>query len=317
MECLLCGSKDLRKLTGQLRHGPGTVFVCDTCGLGMLDAQAGDLRRFYDREYRRKYGPDLTRKSDYEEIFNAYVPFQEHRIELLRPYLGRGKRLLEVGCSTGHFLYHARNLVAEAVGVDYDSGAARFAHAKCGITTCGCDLQETPLETGSFDVVCAIQTMEHVPDPIGFASLLGRYLTEDGTLYIEVPNLADPLLSLYDNRTYRDFYFHEAHLLYFTARSLALAMDRAGFRGKIAFFQDYNLMNHLHWVFLERPQPTCAEGLGPARLPLRVAPGEGIRDDLDAFMEMADREYRSILARHGYTDNMAFIGGFPAWREQP
>jgi hypothetical protein len=34
-------------------------------------------------------------------------------------------------------------------------------------------------------------------------------------------------------------------------------------------------------------------------------------------MEMADREYRSILARHGYTDNMAFIGGFPAWREQP
>ncbi|HTY53460.1 MAG TPA: class I SAM-dependent methyltransferase [Methanomicrobiales archaeon] len=308
--CALCGSRDLRKLAGRLRHGPGTVLVCDSCGLGMLEAGSGDLREFYDGDYRKKYGPELNRASDYREIFEAYAPFQAHRIELLRPFLGPETRLLEVGCSTGHFLYHAKDLVGEAVGVDYDSGAAKYAAERCGITTYGCDLRETPLEPGSFDVVCAIQTMEHVPDPVGFARTLGRYLKRDGTLYIEVPNLADPLMALYDNQAYRDFYFHEAHLLYFTGRSLATVMERAGFVGRTVFFQDYNLMNHLHWLFLDRPQPSCAEGLGPARLPLKVPPDQPVREDLDAFVERADREYRSILASHGYTDNMAFIGGF-------
>ena len=309
MECYLCGRKDLRRLTGRLRHGPGTVLICDSCGLGMLDTQVGDLRGFYDGDYRRKYGPDLNRVSDYEEIFQAYLPFQAHRVDLIRPYLGPGKRLLEVGCSTGHFLCHVRDLVGEAVGVDYDSGAAGFAGEKCGVTTYGCDLLETPLEPASFDVVCAIQTMEHVPDPVGFVKMLGRYLKEDGVIYIEVPNLADPLMALYENRAYTDFYFHDAHLLYFTERSLSAVMERSGFRGRTVFFQDYNLMNHLNWLFLNKPQPTCDEGLGPARLPLKVPQEQAIRRDLDAFMDRADREYRSILAHHGYTDNMAFIGG--------
>jgi SAM-dependent methyltransferase len=308
--CYLCGSTDLRKLTGRLRNGPGTVLVCDSCGLAVLEARTEGLREFYDGDYRKKYGPDLTRVSDYEVIFRAYLPFQERRLDLVRPFLGPGKRLLEVGCSTGHFLAQVRDLVGGAVGVDYDSGAASFAAERCGVTTYGCDLAETPLEHGSFDIVCAIQTMEHVPDPAGFAAMLGEYLKEDGVLYIEVPNLADPLMALYDNGAYRDFYFHEAHLYYFTAQSLSAVMERAGFRGRIAFFQDYNLMNHLHWAFLNRPQPSCAEGLGPARLPLGDTPDAGVRRDLDAFMDRADREYRAILAHHGYTDNMAFIGGF-------
>jgi len=310
MECYLCGRKDLRRLTGRLRHGPGTVLVCDSCGLGMLETRVRDLQGFYDGDYRKKYGPDLDRASTYEEIFQAYLPFQAHRVDLIRPYLGAGKRLLEVGCSTGHFLYHIRDLVGEAVGVDYDSGAAKFAGERCGVTTYGCDLLKTPLKPASFDVVCAIQTMEHVPDPVGFVKMLGRYLKEDGIIYIEVPNLADPLMALYENRAYTDFYFHEAHLLYFTEQSLSTVMKRSGFQGRTVFFQDYSLMNHLNWLFLDRPQPTCGEGLGPARLPLTVPPDQAIRRDLDAFMDRADREYRSILAHHGYTDNMAFIGGF-------
>ena len=64
--------------------------------------------------------------------------------------------------------------------------------------------------------------MEHVEDPIGFATMMGRYLKPPGIIYLEVPSLNDPLLAMYDNLHYRNFYFHEAHLFYIYA---ALADD--------------------------------------------------------------------------------------------
>lgn len=88
--------------------------------------------------------------------------------------------------------------------------------------------------------------MEHVEDPIGFAVMLGKYLKPKGIVYIEVPSLLDPPLSVYDNFSYRNFYFHGAHLFYFTPRSLITVMNRAGFTEEVYFTQDYNFLNHLH-----------------------------------------------------------------------
>ena len=308
MKCHLCGSDASVLLTERLRSGPGRVWYCEACGLGMLEDARQDSRQFYDGEYRKRFGPDLSRPSGYPEIFSAYVGYQDRRLSLLLPHLHPGMRLLEVGCSTGHFLHHIRNHVQEAIGVDYDSGAAGYAASVTGCRTYGCSLEETDLEKGSFDVVCAIQTLEHVGDPTGFIRLLSRYLRPGGILYIEVPNLQDPLLALYRNRAYHDFYFHEAHLFYFTPRSLGQVMEKAGMAGEIRFFQDYSILNHLHWVFRDRPQATCHEGLSSPRLPVDPGAPAGLKGDLESFWSETDSRYREILARYGYTDNMAFIG---------
>jgi hypothetical protein len=78
--------------------------------------------------------------------------------------------------------------------------------------------------------------------------------------------------------------------------------------GRIRFIQDYNFMNHLHWVFMNRPQASCHEGLSKARLPIADKAGDQIRIELDSFAERVDKEYKAILSSYGYTDNMAFIG---------
>ena len=115
--------------------------------------------------------------------------------------------MLEVGCATGHFLFNVRRHVGEIVGVDYDGGAAAFAAERCGCKTYGGALSSSGLAEASFDVVCAFQTLEHVPEPVAFASELARYLRPGGILVIEVPNLADPLRSLYDVPEYRNSTF--------------------------------------------------------------------------------------------------------------
>ena len=308
MKCYLCGKDNLTIIAKKLRTGEGTVWYCERCKLGQLGQKKHDQQRFYDQEYRKKFGPDVTRPSQYDEIFDAYVNYQDTRIGMLKPHIGKTSRLLEVGCSTGHFLYHIKNYVREAIGVDYDSGAAEFAHKKTGCRTYGCALSDSPLEPGTFDVVCAIQTLEHVDDPLQFVDVLKKYLKPEGLLYIEVPNLNDPLLSLYDNPHYRQFFFHEAHSFYYTPESFMELMKRSGVNGTIRFIQDYNIMNHLHWMFLNRPQTSCHEGLGKASLPISGTVSEKTRIELDSFAERVDKEYKSILSSYGYTDNMAFIG---------
>lgn len=310
IKCYLCGLRDLSRLTTQLRNGPGVVLHCDACDIGMLQDKASDnLKEYYDGEYRKCYGPKLDLPLSYAEIFESYVHYQTQRVRLLRPWLNPGMRLLEVGCSTGHFLYNIKDLVGEVVGVDYDSGAAEFAGRTCRCITFGCALDEAGLTPASFDVICAIQTMEHVEDPIGFAVMLGKYLKPKGIVYIEVPSLLDPLLSVYDNFSYRNFYFHGAHLFYFTPRSLMTVMNRASFTGEVYFTQDYNFLNHLHWILVGRPQPTCHDGLSSPKLPIANEVEPELQKELQTWVEEADNQYKAILAKYGITENITFIGG--------
>lgn len=308
MRCYLCGAEDLPLLTTELRYGTGNVFHCAACDLAALESDGEDLAAYYRDEYRRLHGPVLGEPVSHREIFDAYAGHQGARLELLRPYLSADTRFLEVGCSTGQFLHHVRPLVGEAVGVDYDGEAAAFAAEATGAVTYGVPLEETDLEPGSFDVVTAIQTMEHVPDPIAFAELLGRYLKPDGLLHVEVPNLHDPLLALYDSPGYRRFYYHRAHLFYFSARSLEAALARAGFAGRVEFVHDYNLLNHLHWLVTDGPQASSGPGLGPSRLPLAAGVSEEARADLESLLDDLDARYKALLAKHGVAENLVFLG---------
>jgi SAM-dependent methyltransferase len=308
VNCYLCGNGGLSTLTTQLRYGDGVVRHCDRCDLGMLEHDAEDLAAYYRDVYRAAHGPSVGEASSYDAIFAAYVDHQDERVALLRPHLQPEARLLEIGCSTGHFLANVGPFVGEAVGVDYDVGAAAYAAERTGRRTYGMGLEETDLEPASFDVVCAFQTMEHVEDPVAFASLVGRYLAPGGVALIEVPNLYDPLRSVFDSPGYRRFYYHRAHLFYFSPRSLALVAERAGLSGDVFSMQDYNLLNQIHWVFTDTPQADSGPGLGAPRLPLVEGVDPALRDELAALFDEADARYKAILRSHDRGENLVFLG---------
>jgi 2-polyprenyl-3-methyl-5-hydroxy-6-metoxy-1,4-benzoquinol methylase len=309
MQCRLCASTNLKLIAEELRRGPGRVFYCAGCDLGMLESKSNiDLSEYYADEYWKSHGPDLTRQTGYAEIFEAYVNYQQRRLDLLQPYLLPDVRLLEVGCATGHFLFNARSLVKEVVGVDYDAGAAAYAAGRCGCKTYGGALSQSGLSHNSFDVVCAFQTLEHVPEPTAFISELARYLKPNGTLVIEVPNLRDPLLVLYDVTSYHKFYFHADHLFYFSPISLRKVAAAAGLDGDIHFVQDYNFLNHMNWVHTGNPQPTCHDGLGLPVAPLAADLPQSARNAVERWFADVDQSYKRLLAELALTENITFIG---------
>jgi len=312
MKCLVCDKHTKEIIAKRLRSGENrNVYYCNTCELGMLDRKGvgKNLKVFYDTDYRKKHTPALQSSSNPSELFRMYADFQEDRIKHLKKYINKKTRLLEIGCSAGMFLFHIKKHVKEIVGMDYDSRAAGYAAKKCGCEVFTNDIDEAGFDEASFDVICLFQTVEHIENPVDFFIKIKKYLKPKGVIYIEVPNLHDSLIYAYklDNH-YKNFYFHAAHLWYFTSKSLRMLMRNVGFEGEIFFSQDYNILNHMHWISTDSPQPTNMFGLSAPQLPLRDNFDSKKKKEMNVFIQKMDKDYRALLSKLEITSNISFIG---------
>jgi 2-polyprenyl-3-methyl-5-hydroxy-6-metoxy-1,4-benzoquinol methylase len=105
--------------------------------------------------------------------------------ELRRP--ARGARLLEIGCAYGLFLDAARDRGYDVTGVELSASAANRARQGRGLTVHSSQLDDAPLN-GPFDVVCAWDTLEHVPDPVEFWRTIRGLVADDGVVLFSTPN---------------------------------------------------------------------------------------------------------------------------------
>lgn len=148
--------------------------------------------------------------------------------------VGRGRRVLEVGCGAGHV---SRHLVArgnDVVGIDIDPGAVQAARQILDDVHC-CDLDmvaASSLVTGPFDVIVLADVLEHVrhPDRV-LADLLGL-LAPDGRVVMSIPNVAHidvRLMLLLGEWTYQPLgLLDDSHLRWFTRRAIADLLRAAG-----------------------------------------------------------------------------------------
>jgi 2-polyprenyl-3-methyl-5-hydroxy-6-metoxy-1,4-benzoquinol methylase len=311
VNCPLCNNETKNVLTRELRRGERRiVYYCQDCDLGFLDdyKTEKELRDYYQRAYREKHRPDLRAAANPEDLFNSYVNFQQDRVRLIEPYLDKQKRLLEMGCSAGMFLHHIRDRVKQAVGIDFDQNSAEYASKKCDCEVYTTQLVDTPLKNRSFEIICAFQILEHVKSPYEFLSQIKNYLTDNGILYLEVPNLYDVLISSYKLPKHQKFYYHSAHLYYFSQRSLSLLLGKLGFSGQFYFTQDYNIVNHFNWILNDSPQDSCRPGLSIPQFPFRENVSMEVQNQLNSFLRNFDDEYKALLSNLKLTSNIAFIG---------
>jgi 2-polyprenyl-6-hydroxyphenyl methylase/3-demethylubiquinone-9 3-methyltransferase len=101
-----------------------------------------------------------------------------------------GKRALDVGCGAGLLTEPLRRLGAEVTGIDASPeviAVAREHAARMGleIDYRAGDVQD--LE-GQFDLITAMEVIEHVAEPAAFIKSLARRLAPDGLLLMSTPN---------------------------------------------------------------------------------------------------------------------------------
>jgi SAM-dependent methyltransferase len=244
-ECKLCGSHESSLLQIGVRHDQkAEIRRCATCDMVFLSPQPSKeaLDLYYSTLYREDYGLTQVEKRHQNDLQEANL-----RVQRLLPQLKPESRLLEVGSGSGAFLYAVRPYVKEVIGVEPDSATRAWIQKNLGFNM----LAEIPhhrSEREAFDVVVSFHVLEHAPDPLDFLSRLAKVLGPEGELVVEVPNVDDVLVAVYRVPAYLQFYFQKPHLYYFSQRTLALALEKAGYQAKICGIQRYDLSNHIRWL---------------------------------------------------------------------
>jgi 2-polyprenyl-3-methyl-5-hydroxy-6-metoxy-1,4-benzoquinol methylase len=168
---------------------------------------------------------------------SGYVPFNERKYRAhakLLEAVGTGKRVLDVGCSSGYLSEPLSQRGNTLVGIELNPEAAREAKRFCERVLVG-DLErmELPLEPASFDVVLCGDVIEHLRDPGAALARLRPFLVAGGTLVVSTPNIANWAMRLsllagrwrYTDRGFLD----RTHTHLFTRRTLAETIEQAGY----------------------------------------------------------------------------------------
>ncbi len=160
---------------------------------------------------------------------------EAHRrfLEDCRP-AGEG-RLLDVGSGLGFFLQRARDVGWNVTGCDTSPPWVAQARRRLGanrVVPGGVDAPE--LSGAQFDLVTAWDVVEHIFDPVPFLRRLASLMTSQGRLFLRTPNFAyvGPLYAL-RQRLLRQEWARLGptnHVVYFTAATMARALDAAGLR---------------------------------------------------------------------------------------
>jgi SAM-dependent methyltransferase len=95
------------------------------------------------------------------------------------------RAVLDIGCGTGATLEHLSRY-GDATGVDADPSAVAFCHER-GLAQVS--QAEAPFEfaDGSFDLVTALDVVEHVDDDVGLFREINRLLKPGGRALVTVP----------------------------------------------------------------------------------------------------------------------------------
>lgn len=309
LSCYLCGKNNFSLVREMVRHSiRRKVFRCLHCGLVFLGPKKKSLGDFYNKEYRKLYTPVLNKACSSEEIFNIYLPYQNERIARFKHLLNKKNRILEIGCSAGHFLYAAKKYVKECIGIEVNAENADFARKKCRVKIFSRPLEEAGLPKEHFDAIFLFETLEHLEDPVGILRMAAEYLKPGGSICVQVPNVNDVLLSVYKIKGYEDFYYREPHIFYFSPLSIGRLMRKAGFKGRIIMSQEYSSLNHFHWRFSGKPMASVSEGTGVPRLIADMGIDRRIRNELNLWLVSADRQYKKILLKYKISQSISFIG---------
>jgi SAM-dependent methyltransferase len=137
-----------------------------------------------DEDYFRTF--DELRES--EDVEPPKISDAVHRFRQ-----ARGKRVLDVGCGNGYVLAQYAQHGAHVYGVDLteraiDLARRRFHLAGLEGEFTHIDGTRLPFADASFDIVCSMGVLHHIPDPTPLVSELKRVLRPGGELVVMIYN---------------------------------------------------------------------------------------------------------------------------------
>ena len=176
-------------------------------------------------------------------LFNAFAqPELREAIDALS--LPEGSRVLDAGCGTGEALdwWHA-SLCGSGmvVGMDLASAHVRAAHAIVSTPVVQGDLLQPPFVEASFDLVWAVNVVNHLRDAVAGVRTLSKLLRPGGRLVVGQSSLVPDMYFAWDARL--EARVNEAVRAYYRERYGRSERDFAAVRSLAGWLHSAGLQN--------------------------------------------------------------------------
>lgn len=227
-ECPICtaSTTPVGAVTGRWSGRTFHVRRCDACRFAFVADPWTDFAQIYSDDYYAGRGADPL--VDYvHELDHPASTIRQYEWQGIAEVVGRlapvgpDTRWLDYGCGTGGLVLRLREAAGvQAFGFEEGWSVPRLVERGVPIL----DREGLDAAEGTFDVLTAIEVLEHIPDPVAELRRMARLLRPGGTLFVTTGNAAprrDDLLSW-------PYVIPEIHVSFFEPANLALAMRRAG-----------------------------------------------------------------------------------------
>lgn len=149
--------------------------------------------------------------------------------------IGNKKKVLDVGCAEGKLSERMKLTGCEIVGIESDKDSGQIAQKVCReVIHEDVELLELSDEYEKyFDFIIFADVLEHLKDPLNTLIRLKRYLKDDGSIIVSLPNIANwriRLKLLCGNFDYQEKgILDKTHLRFFNEKTAKKIIDHAGF----------------------------------------------------------------------------------------
>ena len=149
--------------------------------------------------------------------------------------VGKGKRILDVGCSSGELASMLKANGCAVIGIEYDQEAAQKAREHCEqVIVVDLDrIEEFPFKKNEFDHILFMDVLEHLRDPLTLLKKLKPFLKTNGTIIVSVPNVANISIRsslLFGGWNYTEYgIMDRTHLRFFTRKTAKALVTDAGY----------------------------------------------------------------------------------------
>lgn len=165
-----------------------------------------------------------------------YLPSAEYRMstiflervrEIIMPRVSTG-RLLDIGCSSGHFLKVAYEYGFDTYGIEPNSEMARFASEELKLPNIlNGVLKGEEYPPCYFDVITLWDVIEHVPQPNELLRSVFKLLKAGGWVFAYTENVES--FNVFITGSDSEMFCPDVHLRHYSPKTFRLEFERAGF----------------------------------------------------------------------------------------
>ncbi|MBU1165637.1 class I SAM-dependent methyltransferase [Candidatus Micrarchaeota archaeon] len=233
VKCNLCGKDDCEAIFRNEKHELNLgdeIFsrevvnvICKNCGLIYNNPQMeqDELAYMYAKMTRElEFDPGTAPKK--EKLDQKSLEANQYDFIMRNVSNTEKLSVLDIGCSLGKFLRFFKENGHGVMGIEPSKYDSKYARSVFGLDVINSIFKKELVEARKFDIVAMNYVFEHIDNPMKMLANIRDMLTDEGYVYIEVPNSENPFMGFCD-------YFSIGHLYSFTPTTITSILRAAGF----------------------------------------------------------------------------------------